>query len=626
MEADSIRRICHLDQFPRCEGESDDTPRFRRAIEAVPDGGLLIIPDGHYFVKEIEIGKAVSLRFEGVALLEATDTSTRYLLKYAGKESPCGYVLAAPAARGDRSVMIAGSACDLQTGDMILLVDDTCRHSDHQAEVNAETHEIAAVQPAEKHTEIVLKDFVRLPKTISKTGRNLVKIEPLDHVTVENFRYRLKEGAVCGFGIWAKHMRHFRVSGLDGERSVESGIQVRRSLYVTVERFHLRNPQQIGSGQGYGIQFYGGNNHVIIRDGITWKMRHSVDLEGTFDALVENVTDYEGQGVSFLISHNGWCSDITFRQCQAIRSRSSGFVAESQGVPDPFSLFHHNIQILDCRWHRDRNPSDLAGYGFGVWFKCPVSGRISNFLARYGEGGSYTPGQDNGAIRLLPVGVDMTLEGIRGEGLRRGIILAHTGPSRQLSPSDSIHLQNVTLSHCFSALYIQHGTGKNLLIRDLTVHHIEKYLIEGNAVGGYRLFSIDGLTVTDSPNLTLFGAIPKPDVKKGLAGSLGHVRSDQECSLTDLKSGWSLTYEDIFLRGNGLSLTFSGRMEDSGANALPDGIIEGQTLTLISLSTKPFCIHSCNIRAKGNGTSLILSPENRSAMLCWQKGYWMEIM
>jgi hypothetical protein len=355
-------------------------------------------------------------------------------------------------------------------------------------------------------------------------------------------------------------------------------------------------------------------------------MRHSVDLEGTFDALIENVADYEGQQVSFLISHNGWCSDITFRQCRAYHSRSSGFVAESQGVKDPFCLAHHNIQILDCQWHRDRNPDDPAGYGFGVWLKCPASGRIANFLARYGDGRSYTPGQDNGAIRLLPAGVNITIDGIRGEGLRRGIILAHSRPCKQTGPSSHIRLQNVTLRHCYSAVFIQHGTGKKLLIRDLTADHIEKYLIEGNAAGGYRFFAMEGLSVTDSPNITLFGALPTSDSGECLKGSLGPTLSDQECSLNSLRSGWTLTYEDLFLKGNGHSLSFTGRMEDSGPHALPDGIVEGQTLILTSLCKKPFCIHSRNIRYKGKTTSITLSPENRSTMLLWQNGCWQQII
>lgn len=364
-------------------------------------------------------------------------------------------------------------------------------------------------------TKLVLKDRVRLPKRIAQV--NVAKVSPLSDCRVTNFCYRLKAGASKGFGILAQQVRRFHVDGLYAEQGVESAIQVRRSMDVIIENFTVMPPQRVGSGQGYGVQFYGGNLGVIVRNGYAWRTRHAVDLDSTFDAVVENVTAVEGKGVSFLLTHNGWGGDLLFRHCRSIRSGSSGFVAEAQGVADPYLLMHPNMQIVDCYWQRESTEAGMGYYGFGVWWKAPVTGRVERFVAQIGTGRQDAKGHDNAAVRLLPVGNQLYLHRVAGRGLSRGIMIADSHCPIEAKTHDYIVVNQICLQDCQSAFYVNGGWGKRLFMSDLWLDRIKRYVIEGNQSGGYAALLIERVTIARSPALRFFQR-PAPSLGSILRG------------------------------------------------------------------------------------------------------------
>ncbi|MBA4602502.1 hypothetical protein H2C83_09285 [Thermoactinomyces sp. AMNI-1] len=474
-------------------------------------------------------------------------------------------------------------------------------------------------------TKIVLKDEVRLPKRVS-SRQNVYKVKPLQDVSIENFHYRLKEGSRKGFGILAFNMRRFRVSGFRGERGAESAIQIQRSKDVIVEDFDIKNPQVVGSGQGYGIQFYGGNQGVVVRNGYTRRMRHSVDFEGTFDALVENVVDEKGKGASFMISHNGWCSDITFSRCKSLQSHSSGFVAEAQGVKDPYDLKHHNIHINHCVWHRAIHPDDPVGYGFGVLLKAPVSGKIAHFTAKYGNGEKPSMFQDNGAIRLLPTCNHLLIEHVVGEGLRRGVAIVHPAARMETEPRNKLEFRHIYLRKCRTGFFVNDGERKRLFLYDIQMDGISEWLFGGNRHGTYERFVLDGLTVTHCNQAGFMQKCPQAANRSLLQGRICRIESDQCGPLDSLEAGWSLTWDDCMLRGDGETVWFTGNMKNSCASGIPDGIVDGQRLLFISKSMSTFTIYSKNILYRDGENGITLSPKQRLALLVWQDGkHWVHI-
>lgn len=773
---DAVLDCYHLEDYPRLPEETDDTGRFRRAINAMPSGSVLIVPEGHYYAEGISIRKPVSIRFVKEAVVEAVHINAPYIFKWEGGLGYHQYCLAEDLKRGDRSFIILQTPWDLEAGDMIVLTDDSRRYSDGQTDVNVEVHEIEGVYPSAREllpdsslngshykwnrqsnlgkcasfswdanesafqieldylpepgfalieqqvfgikegmrynlqvygrletrgsavgtcylswhdkynrllayskieefdqaywkritngnlpapagaasarvvvaihagetkyggclrikdvslrsavTKIVIKDEVRLPKQVS-SKQNVYKVKPLKDVFIENFHYRLKEGSTKGFGILAFNMRRFRVSGVKGERGAESAIQIQRSKDVIVEDFYLKNPQVVGSGQGYGVQFYGGNQGIVVRDGYTVRMRHSVDFEGTFDALVENVVDEKGKGASFMISHNGWCSDVTFFRCKSLKSRSSGFVAEAQGVEDPYVLRHYNIRIIDCAWQRANHPDDPVGYGFGIWLKAPVSGEISHFTAKYGNGEKLSVLQDNGAIRLLPTRNQLFIEHIVCEGLRRGVAIVHPDARVETQLQNSLKFRHIYLRNCRTGFFINDGDRKRLFLQDIYMDGISEWLFEGNWHGTYERFVLDGLTVKHCNQAGFMQKCPQAANRLLLQGRICRIESDQCEPMHSLGKDWALTLNDCLLRGDGETVWFTGKMENSCDSAIPDGIVEGQRLLFISKSPSTFTIYSENILYRDGEKGITLSPKQRSALLIWQDGkHWVHI-
>lgn len=473
-------------------------------------------------------------------------------------------------------------------------------------------------------TKIVLKDRVRLPKRASKQ-KNIYKINPLKEIRVENFCYRLKEGSTKGFGILAFNMHRFYIRGLKGERGAESAVQVQRSMDVIVEDFYLTDPQVVGSGQGYGIQFYGGNRGIVVRNGYTRRMRHSVDFEGTFDAWVENVIDEKGKGASFMISHNGWCSDITFSHCRSIDSYSSGFVAEAQGVKDPYELKHYNIQILHCDWQRARRLTEPVCYGYGIWLKAPATGEIMHFKAVCGDGDTPSVFQDNGAIRLLPTCNDLSMKHVTAEGLRRGVLIAHPSARPEEEYQGKLVFYDIRLRKCRTGFLVNDGERKRVFLYDLKMDQIDSWLFEGNGRGSYEKFVLDGLEVSRSHKAGLMQFRPQAAHGSVLQGKIARIVSDQSGAFHSLKKNWSLTLSDCLLKGDGEIIRFSGKIKDSCAQGIPDGIVEGQRLLLVSTSPDTFTIFSDNILCRDEERGITLSPTRPSALLIWREKKWIHV-
>ena len=61
-----------LSEFPRLDGETDDTPRFQRAVDACHGGGLLEVPTGEYsFAGTLYVTNLCSVKMSPAALIRA---------------------------------------------------------------------------------------------------------------------------------------------------------------------------------------------------------------------------------------------------------------------------------------------------------------------------------------------------------------------------------------------------------------------------------------------------------------------------------------------------------------------------------------------------------------------------
>ncbi|SHE89084.1 Right handed beta helix region [Seinonella peptonophila] len=466
-------------------------------------------------------------------------------------------------------------------------------------------------------TRLILRDFVRLPKQISTKGVNIYRIHPLNNIKVKNFKYRLKEGSESGNGLTLQYIRGGMIEEIQGDRGAGSGVQILKSMHITVRDFRFLKPQHTGSGQGYGVQCYGGCSHILIQNGYTLDCRHSVDLDSTFDATIEHVFDYNSQGAAFVMSHNGCCSDITFRGCQTLHSIGSGFVADSQGFADRRKCTFHNFRVIDCT-AVIQNPTTAAIY----WYSPCKNAVVRDCTLRY-DGVKLPAVWCNAGIRIYPVESDVTITGCDITGFRRGVALQVGGKVQLVNEDDcAITVRDSRIKNCQSAFLCYQGKERRVSLYNIDCQSIHSFLLELSGTGSFKEFVIDGLSVQKSPKCQ-FTNQPKQIYTVGNQGYINNIRSDRTARFRAEKN-WRISQDQLFLNGNSSSLLLEGSGFPSASDPIPDGWVEGQQLTLVTTQGEWVIKQGANMLLSHSGPELILNERRRTLTLIWQSGKWVE--
>lgn len=601
------KAILHLDQFQRINGETDDRGRFQRAIDATPEGGELWVPPGHYRADSLKIRKSMRLSFSRQAKIEAVEIN-KDILTIEGERECQGYALLTPVKRGDRKLLFSEAPTDWKAGDMIVLTDETVRFSDRQKEVNTEVHEIAYIEG----NTVILRDFVRLPKAISTN--NVYRVFPLEDVEVNQLTYQMKEGSTRGIGIFMQYVRHAVIHGIQGYRGAGSGVQIRKALHTRVQRFRFLFPQVTGSGQGYGVQFFGGCLHVIVKDGYTVGCRHAVDLDGCFDAYVSHVTDYHSSGAAFVMSHNGFTSDIVFDQCQTYYTYGSGFVANSQGFADPLMCTFYHFTIKNCKVVM--NHSAHAG----VLFTSPcVHSSVQNCKIRYRTDKGV--GLNNAGIRLYPVRTQIKISDCQIQGVNKGIAIQVVGFTRELTGPCRIIVRDTVIEMCDTVFFCSRGTHARLRLYNIECRQIRSSIFYFHRNSCFYEFVLQGLSLFDSPQCRfVIGAFQG----KQSQGMIKQIVTDnpRRCSLG---SRWTLSYDHLLFDGDGETILLTGSPTTSGQHPLPNGWVEGQRITLMTIDGEWILHKGKNMVFKDENQPFIrLTKNRRTTSFVWKNGYWFQ--
>lgn len=628
--------ICNLDEFPRLENEKTDCGRFQRALDNTPSGGVLLIPPGKYVADSIEITQEIQVIGQGEVEIVST-APNRDIFVVLGAFSDTKFILEKHAMRGDREITLATSPEEnqLKPGDMIVLTEESA-NKPQDVSRNIEVHEIDSIDGK----TIVFRDTVYLPKNPAEV--NLYRVYPLNNVRIENICVQLKEGSNCGRGLYANGVRNLTVQGFHGKRMAGSLVQIRKAMHVIVEKFSNDSPQKVGSGQGYGVQFYGGASYITIRDGLTQYCRHSIDLEGTYNACVENVVDMEGLGANFVLVHNGWGTDITFRNCRAVNSRSTGFVVESQGYSDapdknPYKNSHkyqlYNFSILDCEVHHKQGYGDFSS---GIFFTVPVLGTIVRGC-RILHGSGRAPVAKTYGIRMWPCNNHITVQDCSIEGYSRGLCLwVNDIPSRNDSSANKITFQNLVIRNCDSMALMNSGDLRCVHFKDIKGDGLQSAVFEILSSGSFYELVLEGVSIVNSPSASMFTAMPQGHGGQCIRGIISNIQTDRPCELTlasGLLKGGTIPMDTFYLNrvGNSLCLSGEGSISSFKGEVLPDGVLQGQRVTLIATSRSScWIIHQGkNILFSNNAESISLGRDRYAVTLEWRKdgvrGYWYEI-
>lgn len=602
-----------LNDYDRLEDEEDDRGRFQRAIDDTLEGGELRVPDGYYYADSLVIDKPMTITFEGNATIEAVEEN-KDILTIQGTAEETTYSLSSNVQRGQRVITLSATPTGYEEGDMIVLTDDTVRAGDGQIDVNSEVHEIAMIVG----NQITLRDPVRLPKIVSTV--NVYKVNPVDNVKIYNFSYVAKEGSTAGRGLFLQYVRNTHIRGFRSYQGAGSAIQVQKALYTTIENFNIQKPQVTGSGQGYGVQFYGGCNGVLIRNGFTLDCRHSVDLEGTYDAYVSNVLDYNSRGAAFVMSHNGWASDITFHSCQTINTAGNGFVADSQGFTDPLLCTFYNFNVINCKVITQSSGTA------GVYFYSPCKNSIvRDCKIRYlsGAEGGYTSLTNTG-IRCYPARTELLISGCDISGFRRGISLQTAGTIVYENDNSKITIRDTTIKNCDAAILMNNGQKRRVRIYNLDCDNILAKVFEISGTQSQSEFVVDGLSLTNSDNAFFFtGTFMSPSGDQ-CRGYIANIRTDRPNNYAPA-ANWNLTDSPLYLYGDGHSVLLTGSNTTSGTSPLPNGLVEGQILTIVTMSGTWTINKGSNMVFLNGASSVTLNAQRRTLTMIWRNGIWLEI-
>lgn len=602
--------ILSLEQFPRLQGETDDRGRFQRAINATPVGGTLWVPPGHYFADSIKIRKSMQLSFSMDAKMEAVEVN-RDILIVEGKRETRWYQLLKPVRRGERKLLLSEEPVGWQVGDMIVLTDETVRFTDGQPDVNTEVHEIAFID----ENQVILRDFVRLPKAVAKQKGNLYRVFPVDDVKIHNLTFQMKEGSTKGIGIFMQYVRNAVVDGFKGYRSAGSGIQVRKAIHTRVRNFCILQPQVTGSGQGYGVQFFGGCLDVVVQDGYTVGCRHAVDLDGSFDVYVSRVTDYHSVGAAFMMAHNGFTSDVVFEHCRTYHTLGSGFVACSQGFADPLLWTFYSFTLKHCTVILAHSAHA------GVVMEAPCK-EVTVLHCQFRYSSSQGIGLNNAGIRICPKETHIRIFACRIEGVRKAIDLQGKAASKVVEGQCRILLRDIDIEQCDTVIACANGTNQQFTMLNIHCERIGSTLFHFHPKGSFAKLVVEDLSVCASPHCTFcVGSFRGHRTK----GSIRKIMSDRPGVLS-LSQGWSLTYDHLFLNGNGESVLLVGPSTSSSRQPLPDGWVDGQTLMLITKDGNWTLYKGDNmIFKKQNQESICLDEKQRTVTFLWKDGFWYQM-
>lgn len=595
------------------DGTTDDTAATASAISAAPSNSTIVFPKGSYKAN-IVITKPLRLMFMESTII-ARDTSSK-IIEASGEVSETTYVLDAAASRGDTTLTMTATVTDISAGDFILLRDDTVRSSDSQSNVNLEVHEVLSVSGA----DIVLKDQVRLPKAVAATD-NVKKITFINGIEIYDVNLEALDGTTSNEGIYLEYCKDVVIKNASMTNSVGECIGLRSCFNAHIENVRFTEAQTTTSGNGYGVALSHGTIGVTVKDSRFDGMRHAVDCGNCFDVLADNLISTNNKSATFVLSHNGWDSDITYRNCKSFGGTSYPFEASAQGVSDIYNLMQYNFKVIDCEAR-----IDTSSFSVGVYFQAPVTDSIvQGTTITYGDGSGTT---DNiSGVRLTSVDAGVLIKSCVFKGMKYAVMRdTNTSYPSQTQSDDSLRVRvidcrMVNVKNAFYGVNIF-----DIYLEKLIVDNIGTFVVDiTNATEDLRYFTFKDIALTNYTSGRLISITNASDAN-GVLGEISNIHADttNDTNLV-LAAGSALTLEQILLNKNGevVRIAASGSVT-LDAEPFPTGIVEGQRLSLMLISGTITIPDGTNNRNNGN-TDVVLSSSIRGAEFIWSGSEWTQV-
>ncbi|MGE6376619.1 hypothetical protein [Peribacillus muralis] len=572
------------------------------AVSESEEGTEIRFPKGEYAFDPLVLNKSVWLNFSGSKVL---NKGTGDLFTFKGEVSGVTYSLSVPAKRKDKALRLNAQIKDIAPGDLILLKDDTVRHSDGLSDINCEVHEVLFVQG----NILTLRDFVRLPKRISLI--NVTKISPLINPALTHAEF-------LNGGVGFEYTRGAKVEQFKVMNHVSAAVSFISSYDCALSNFAFSKPALTSAGQGNGVLGMKGTMIMLVQNGIGADLRHTVDCGGVFDGLVDNVHALNNTSSQFVMSHNGFDSDQTYRNCKSYGGKTYGFQTSAQGVPDPSKLTHYGIRIIDCDVQTEK---DDPLYQYAVRLSSPVKESfIENLTAVYDDGSKASNG-NNAGISLFPVDNDLTLNNVDIRGYKDGVSIYHHKNVQSMDNESVLNINGLKITNAYNAIVNSYGFNKKLSIKGLNANNIHQFIFRMGE-GSFDHLHISNIRITNS-SARLFITQPIAGENR-INGYIGEINTPVHKPI-NMTSGYKLSYEEMLINQNHVVELTSPRDVMPAQYPIRDGIIEGQKLTLFYSGQHSVQVNwTTRLRTKDE-KNLFLNKNRRYLHLIWMKDSWYEV-
>lgn len=359
-----------LDHGAVADGVTDDLGAFQAALAALPDGGVLWVPAGDYFLNgTLEIGTdGIVLRGEGAdrsrLLLGDADTASISVLTYGrGDWQPLGEAVArgtTTLAVPDGSAFTVGEWAEIQeSNDAALMYTDPEWEVDWALDCRGQLLEVTAVDG----NQVTFRHPIYLDYALEYApqirAQRLVK-----HVGIERlYLERITNDSDVGTVQW-KNAAYVWMREVESNQTRKAHLGTESVLGCQIENNYLHHAwDHGGGGHGYGTSLGFHTTDCLVENNVFRSLRHAMIIQSGASGNVfgynhsDEVVQSEGT-----VPNEGWLPpDISVHGHYSNNNLFESNTVEQMGIADYWGPTGPHVAYLRNRVVNDELRSDGRG-------------------------------------------------------------------------------------------------------------------------------------------------------------------------------------------------------------------------------------------------------------------------
>ena len=340
------------------DGKSDNLVAFQTALAALPNGGVLLVPAGDYY-----LGGTLTLETSGVVLRGEGANRTRLLLGPAVTASISVVTygrgdwqsIATPPARGtttlkvpDGSKFTVGNWAEIQAAnDATLMYTDPAWNVDWAANARGQLFEVTAVTG----NELTL----RHPIYLDYAAADAPQVRPqrfVQHVGIERLYLERVSNDSDVSTVQFKNAAYVWLREVESNQTRRAHIATESVIGCQFENNYLHHSYDYGgSGHGYGVQLGLHTSDCLVENNVFYHLRHSmlIQLGASGNVFGYNHSDATTQ-TEGSVPNEGWLApDISIHGHFANNDLFESNTIQQVGIADYWGPTGPHLTLLRNR-------------------------------------------------------------------------------------------------------------------------------------------------------------------------------------------------------------------------------------------------------------------------------------